>query len=204
MWYYFVLAIVVVIIIVFLPKYSRPRVIKSFLSEAECDSIMEMSLNRLTPSGLAGSNEFDNRIRQSDTTFLRKSDLSDVYERTCKITNSSVDTAEDLQVVRYKPNGFYKPHYDACCFGSCSADNENGKRLLTNSQRTKTLLVYLNDDFEGGDTIFPNLNEKYKLKKGDALMFNNLNWFGYCTPLALHGGDTVQSGEKWICNIWLH
>lgn len=202
MWYYFVLAIVILFIL--LPKYSRPRVIKSFLTADECDAIMEMSLNKLAPSGLAGSNEFDNTIRQSDTTFIRKADLHDVYERTRRVTGSSIDAAEDLQVVRYKPNGFYKPHYDACCYGSCSSDNDSGKRLLTNSQRTKTLLVYLNDDFEGGKTIFPNLGEEYKLNKGDALLFSNLNWFGYCTPLAMHGGDTVQSGEKWICNIWLH
>jgi hypothetical protein len=56
------------------------------------------------------------------------------------------------------PNGFYKPHYDACCFGSCDTENAKGKQLLTNTQRKKTLLVYLNDNFEGGETIFPNLN----------------------------------------------
>jgi hypothetical protein len=174
------------------------------MSEAECDAIMSKSSDRLAPSGLAGSLEFDTSVRQSDTTFLKKEELGDLYTRVCNVSKTSIDEAEDLQVVRYKPNGFYKPHYDACCYGSCSTDNNNGKRLLTTTQRKKTLLVYLNDEFEGGETIFPNLNEKYKLKKGDAILFNNMNWFGYCTPLALHGGDVVQSGEKWICNIWLH
>ena len=62
----------------------------------------------------------------------------------------------------------------------------------------------LNDDYEGGETSFPNLDIKYKLKKGDCLFFHTLDNYDALTSMALHGGQPVKSGEKWVCNLWVH
>jgi prolyl 4-hydroxylase len=67
-----------------------------------------------------------------------------------------------------------------------------------------TFILCLNDDYEGGETNFPNLNKKYKLTKGDLLHFNTLNIWNMETKFALHGGEPVSKGEKWICNVWVH
>ena len=70
-------------------------------------------------------------------------------------------------------------------------------------QRILTVLIYLNDNFEGGETGFKNLNFKTKAKPGDALVFYPLGKEGkYCHPKALHAGLPVLRGEKWIANVW--
>ena len=100
-----------------------------------------------------------------------------------------MDNCEKLQVLRYQPGGFYNPHQDAFM------DDKN-KRLYT-------FVLALNDDYEGGETTFPNLEEKYRMRAGDALFFNTLDNYELDTSKALHGGEPVKNGEKWICNLWV-
>ncbi|CAH6421636.1 Oxoglutarate/iron-dependent dioxygenase, partial [uncultured virus] len=101
--------------------------------------------------------------------------------------------------VRYEPGQYYKPHHDSCCedIAKCREFAKVG------GQRKLTVLVYLNDAFEGGSTEFPNLGFTAKPPPGDAIVFyplaNNTN---RCHPLALHGGMPVTSGEKWVANLW--
>ena len=88
-----------------------------------------------------------------------------LVDRVCWWLGRPSENAEQLQVVKYNPGGFYNVHQDANCFVDESSDNE----------RLYTVLVCLNDGFEGGETEFPEIGEKFKLKKGDALFFNTLN-----------------------------
>jgi prolyl 4-hydroxylase len=67
-----------------------------------------------------------------------------------------------------------------------------------------TFIVCLNDDFEGGETKFPNINKSYRLRAGDVLLFDCLNNYEFKDFRAIHGGLPVTSGEKWICNLWVH
>ena len=116
------------------------------------------------------------------------------------MTNIPFEHAEKLQVVKYQPGGFYSAHYDASCDDKkeCVEFEKNG------GQRIVTLIIYLNDDYEGGHTEFTNLKKNYKLNKGDALLFYSLEKNGnLCHPLSLHSGTSVKSGEKYIANIWL-
>ena len=69
--------------------------------------------------------------------------------------------------------------------------------------RTHSILLYLNENYEGGETEFPNLNKQFKLNTGDILYFHNYDSHGNPTKLALHQGNVVKSGEKWICNLWV-
>jgi prolyl 4-hydroxylase len=105
---------------------------------------------------------------------------------------------EDIQIVRYEQDGKYDPHYDGT---ECNGDDEDP---CLKNQRIATLLIYLNDDFEGGATRFPNLDVSIKPKKGNAVFF----WVsdpatGLLYKKTLHGGDPVLSGEKWIATQWI-
>jgi prolyl 4-hydroxylase len=77
-------------------------------------------------------------------------------------------------------------------------DGSSGPRIYT-------YLIYLNDDYEGGETAFPKLNIAVKPKKGKCVVFQNtLPQPDGRIPLeALHGGNPVTSGNKWICNKWI-
>jgi predicted 2-oxoglutarate/Fe(II)-dependent dioxygenase YbiX len=113
-----------------------------------------------------------------------------MIKKCVSFTDRKPVNSEYLQVLKYKEGGFYTPHQDAFF------DEPN--------PRTVTAIIALNDDYEGGETEFPNLGKKFKLNKGDVLVFNNFTDWGYQTPKSLHGGRPVKSGVKWICNLWIH
>lgn len=56
-----------------------------------------------------------------------------------------------------------------------------------------SFLLYLNDDFEGGETMFLNDKLKVKPKKGSVLMFP-------CGPYFIHKSSRIKSGNKHV--IW--
>lgn len=99
------------------------------------------------------------------------------------------EQGEPLQVLRYRSGGEYKPHFDAI-------------PGFTN-QRTMTFLIWLNEDFEGGETFFPTPGLKLKGRTGDALLFRNTGPDGRRDPAAGHSGLPVTSGEKLIASRWI-
>jgi prolyl 4-hydroxylase len=71
-------------------------------------------------------------------------------------------------------------------------------------QRVGTLLVYLNDKFQDGETHFPQHNDlKLKAEPGSGIFFKPLGDDGKCHPKALHAGLPVSSGTKYVCNAWV-
>ena len=70
-------------------------------------------------------------------------------------------------------------------------------------QRTKSALVYLNEDFTGGETEFPQINIKVLPKRGKLLAWDNLNSDGSLDYTSLHAGLPVESGIKYIAVIWI-
>jgi len=177
----------------FIPIYEKPRVLKSVLSKKECDHIMKITESNLQPSTIGGDYEINNSTRKSETAWIRASEdpIVDKLIRKCQsMTDRPFENYEDLQVLRYKPGGFYKPHQDTFSYDK--------------NRRMYTFIIALNDDYEGGETVFPNIKKQYRLEKGDVLFFNTLNNYECMTKKALHGGAPVKSGEKWVCNLWVH
>jgi prolyl 4-hydroxylase len=65
-------------------------------------------------------------------------------------------------------------------------------------QRIVTFLVYLNDDYGGGETAFPRLGISHKGRRGEGLFFVNALPDGGADVRTLHAGRTPVDGEKWI------
>ena len=64
---------------------------------------------------------------------------------------------------------------------------------------------YLNDDYGGGSTYFPDFGLRITPERGKAVFFHNLTAEGNAQhPMARHVGEPVLSGEKWLCNPWIH
>jgi prolyl 4-hydroxylase len=177
----------------FIPIYEKPRVIKGVLSKQDCDHIIKITEPNLKPSTIGSDYELDNSTRKSETAWIKASEdpIVDKLIRKCvSTTDRPFVNCEDLQILRYKPGGFYKPHQDTF------SEDKN--------RRMYTFIIALNDEYEGGETVFPNIKEHYRLEKGDALFFNTLNNYECMTTKAIHGGAPVNSGEKWVCNLWVH
>ena len=71
-------------------------------------------------------------------------------------------------------------------------------------QRTFTAFLFLNDEFEGGETEFPLLNLTVTPKKGMMAFWRNTDHDdNRVDPRTLHRGRAVRSGEKLACNLWV-
>ena len=70
-------------------------------------------------------------------------------------------------------------------------------------QRIATFLIYLNDDFDGGQTEFPAANLRYRGKPGDAILFYNVRPDGEPDPDSAHAGLPPTRGRKWLLSQWI-
>ncbi|ONM05415.1 putative prolyl 4-hydroxylase 3 [Zea mays] len=114
----------------------------------------------------------------------------------CTIT----EQGEGLQVLHYEVGQKYEPHFD---YFHDDYNTKNG------GQRIATLLMYLSDVEDGGETVFPSsttnsssspfyneLSEcakgglSVKPKMGDALLFWSMKPDGSLDPTSLHGDIT--------------
>ena len=180
--------------------YIKPVLYPDFITPQENRYIMEMATPKFAESVLV-SGTMEN-VRKSQTAWLNRDDpvVSKIIGRVCDLANLPFKNAEKMQVVKYDPNGYYNPHYDASCDDrpECVEFEKNG------GQRVITMLMYLNDECEGGETDFPKLGIKYKPQQNAGLFFYSLEKNGnLCHPLSLHAGTPVLSGNKYIANIWL-
>ena len=216
--------------------------IENALTPEECDEIIQNSKDSLVSSkvmSLDDKNNYkdveDKTVRTSTQTWLENKDYSHIIKKVTDLVNkysnkhnsekSSIkinpSQYENIQVVRYHPNQEYKQHYDICHpiqghtehLKTCEQDYKK-----YNSVRYATVLFYLNDGYEGGETYFPKLNKKIKPKKGKALIFFNCNLNkdtknnGLCDVIynSEHAGLPVkksnninETNEKWIANVWI-
>lgn len=91
---------------------------------------------------------------------------------------------ETIQILEYGKNQQYRFHHD-------EGSDPNVKEYY----RKISVIVYLSENFTGGNTIFP--HKRFKPKPGYALIFPS-NW---CYP---HSGEHVTDGKKRIAVTWYY
>ena len=111
-----------------------------------------------------------------------------INRRLATLSGTSVEQGEPLYVLRYRPGQQYHPHHDW---------------LPPPNRRVKTALIYLNDDYQGGETEFPKIGLKVRGQTGDALVFTSALPNGDLDPLAEHSGLPVTSGTKYLASRWI-
>ena len=116
--------------------------------------------------------------------------------------NIPVANQEATNILNYQRGEEYKPHFDFITPIEEKAPIF-ARELQTIGQRITTVLVYLNDGYEGGETEFPLLDWRFKGKIGDALIFWNLSQTGEGERLSWHAGKPVTKGEKWLLSKWV-
>jgi hypothetical protein len=72
------------------------------------------------------------------------------------------------------------------------------REIADKGQRIVTFLVYLNDDYDGGETDLVKLGIKHKGRRGEGLFFVNALANGEADLRTLHAGRPPTRGEKWI------
>jgi prolyl 4-hydroxylase len=126
--------------------------------------------------------------------------LNLIKERAAAIIGMPATHFEFFQCVSYGPGQEFQSHYDT--FDETTP--EGSKTIQEEGQRKYTMLAYLNDDFEGGCTYFPDLDYLIQPKKGRVIMFENIDENGVIRKAAYHAGMPVKTGKKYAINMWVH
>ncbi|KAE8779870.1 putative prolyl 4-hydroxylase 3 [Hordeum vulgare] len=198
----------------------RAFVYHNFLSKEECEYLIELAKPRMVKSTVVDSEtgkSKDSRVRTSSGMFLQRGRdkvIRAIERRIADYTFIPAEHGEGLQVLHYEVGQKYEPHFD---YFLDEFNTKNG------GQRMATILMYLSDVEEGGETIFPDANVNssslpwynelsecarkglaVKPKMGDALLFWSMKPDATLDPLSLHGGCPVIKGNKWSSTKWLH
>jgi hypothetical protein len=181
--------------------------VPGLLSPQICDALIAQARPRLAPATiyneLRGGHTLDGARRHSAAQFqITDMDMVmvAVTERLCALAGLPLFHAESLQVLHYEVGETFKPHVD---FWEPEFEG-HAATLAKYGQRAFTVLVYLNDDLEGGETDFPRLGFSHRgEKKGDGLMFRNVDAEGRGDYRTLHAGLPPTRGEKWLLSLWI-
>lgn len=190
-----------------LARLKQPEVVVfgGLLSDDECDELIRLSKPKLirstTVDPATGQSLVIDRRTSSGTFFhLEENDfITRLDRRLAEVTRWPVDHSEGLQILHYQDGGEYRPHFD--CFPPADAGSATHTR--DGGQRIGTVVMYLNNVDEGGETIFPEIGLTVAPRRGNAVYFGYCNSRNQVDPSTLHGGAPVRRGEKWIATTWL-
>jgi hypothetical protein len=184
----------------------RIRIIEGFATPAECRWVIEAAREHLAPATVfdhdTGGLILDPARNNSAVSlmFEQMDVISEILRTRISVaTRIPVRVFEPPQILRYEVGQEFVPHQDFM-------DEDSGgfrEQLAGSGQRIATFLIYLNDDYDGGETEFPRVGLRFKGRTGDALFWANLDTAGRPDRLTLHAGLPPTEGEKWVFSQWI-
>ncbi|KAG1656801.1 hypothetical protein FOA52_011837 [Chlamydomonas sp. UWO 241] len=205
----------------------RPRafIYHSFLTHAECDHVIRLAKWRLQPSQIVDAQTGKNRRDPARTSTSAKLErgkdpiIAGIEQRIAEWTHVPPQNGEMLQVLRYVRGQEFKAHHD------WFKDASERATQTRDGNRVATVLMYLSEMVEGGETSLPlaapidgvtqALQDPSECaaqgglavrpRKGDALLFWDLELDGRTGVVAaLHASCPTTRGVKWTATKWLH
>lgn len=174
--------------------------IDDFLTFDECSKLIAYieQHNAKSKVSTAKGDVYEKTSRTSSTCNLPMGDetVKQVAKKIAKEVGRDLKFMENLQGQKYQQNEYFRAHHD--WFHDGEPYNAN---CLHSGNRTETLMIYLNDGFEGGTTNFHKLQFEGIPKRGRAIYWTNLK-DGKGDPDAIHEGSDVTSGTKYIITSW--
>ena len=183
------------------------------MSSQECDHLVQLARSGLHKSGVVDAEtggSLVSDIRTSSGAFIGRghdSTTSAIERRIALWSQIPEDHGEAIQVLRYQHGEEYRAHFDYFFHKAGMGNN-----------RIATVLLYLSDVEEGGETVFPNTaapggrtgewspcaanSIAVKPVKGDALLFWSMKVGGELDGGSSHAGCPVIRGEKWTATKW--
>lgn len=187
------------------PTWPRPEVLtaepyaacfRGFLSAAECAWLAGAAAGRFRPArifhegrGAWVADPVRDSAQAGFPLVARSPALVAIERRIAAATGTDLRQGETLQVLRYAPGQQYRPHLDAV-------------PGLAN-QRVLTFLIWLNANYAGGETVFPETGLRFRGATGDALLFANVDEAGRPDPRTRHAGLPVTAGVKLLASKWI-
>lgn len=175
--------------------------IQNFLSSSQCKKLIA-SVDRQTSIQARVQDPSDNN--KTTVSEHRNNEISNLGQDTGLINDlfkalfrnqvkeyygKPLAHFEKPQCLKYSAGGHYQFH----------ADSENWNSELKCWQkhinRDVSLLLYLNDDFTGGEIVFPNFNFKLKPQQGMLLCFPSDHRY-------VHKAEKTLSGKRYVIVSW--
>lgn len=154
-------------------------------------------------SNKSGNTKFsvDKKIRDTQMIDLEDiaSEIIDLYRNV--VTNVinpfyefEVKDSELPQLLHYGIDGHYMPH----CDGESLWKPPGNEPLIwrKSTDRDLSTVLFLNDDFEGGDFVFPELRVRVRPEPGMLVCFPSTHEY-------LHGVEPVTKGTRYSMVNWM-
>ena len=174
--------------------------IDNFLTDEECDTIVENAGSHLIPCVIKHPKTggvVQDPSRTSTNANMPQSDVPSIIEKLVNLLNcKNANYLETLQILKYERGQTFQPHTDGFRGPTSACGFENSGRLVT-------VFCYLNDVSEGGGTRFTKLNNlTIAPRKGMVVLhFPTTNGFEE-DPRTEHEG-TVAIDDKWLLVTWM-
>lgn len=176
----------------------------NFATPEVCDWLMDKARGNLAPSMM-----FDGQKARFNATRTCSDYVFDMVSsgvilvllriKMSLVTGQTVPQMEPPQIFHYALGQEIKPHHDSVYDG----EHGYGQQGDYHGDRLATFLLYLNDDYEGGELEFLHPKLRHKGKKGDGIFFASMR-DGKPDRQSLHGALPVTKGEKFIFSQWIH
>jgi prolyl 4-hydroxylase len=181
-----------------LSETPEVRLFPALFTPAECAYLIDVATPALRPSVVIdphSGRQVPHPIRTSSAAAFPFVDenpaIHALNRRLAAASRTDVRAGEPLQVLRYAPGEQYRQHSDAL------------PHVTPDQQRMLTFLVYLNEDYDGGETAFPALGLQVRGRIGDGLLFRNALPDGTLDQRAIHAGLPVTRGIKLLASRWI-
>jgi hypothetical protein len=177
------------------------RAFPEFVTDPVCDWLIEQARPRLKRAliydPVGGKDIADHMRTNSAAGFdLACADVVQIVVQTriAAATGIPLHHMEGPTVLHYAPGEQITNHYD---FVNPRTPNY-AEEIARRGERIATFLVYLNDDYEGGETDFPNLGLRYHGAKRGGLLFANALPSGEPDLRMVHAGLPPTDNAKWL------
>lgn len=136
----------------------------------------------------------DTQIVPMGSLFPKIEDLlrNAVHQIINPFYQQEVNSSEIPQILSYGIGGHYKPHID----GESIWVTPRGEKIWKKStDRDLSIVLFLNNDFEGGDFVFPELKVRVRPEPGMMVCFPSNHHY-------MHGVEPVTKGRRYSIVTW--
>jgi prolyl 4-hydroxylase len=189
-------------VVAFRHEKCQLNIVRDFMSAEECAYAIQTISNASAPSTVGNINGFEvSNARQSKTHLFEADNKfgTAIDLRISRLLNTPANHHEVLQGVVYGKGDYFIQHHDYISDDVPQWADE----MERGGQRVQSILIYLNDDFDGGGTTFPLLELTVKPMKGMLITWTNINDKGACNPYTLHASTAIEHGEKFVMTTWI-
>ncbi|EDW24510.1 GL24183 [Drosophila persimilis] len=175
------------------------------LYDAEMQGLIDSTRRRMSRSMVQyeiRQIEISEQRTSKEAPFTEKNDpqlLKRIYDRLKDMTGCDMLRSEHLSILLYDQGGHHDPHVDYHDLYWHPQEYE----YHPFGDRQASVVFYLNDVEDGGETVFPKLQLVIPPTKGSALMWHNLRPWGEGDPRTQHASCPVLSGYKQVAIQWI-